>query len=363
MPHPFAQLALLLVLLAPTARAQVFSPSSGPDSEAAAAGPTAPSSKEEAPLRVAVLAFEANASARDSATGVTSLITGRLAEAPRLWVVSQRDVEASLDDAQRRQLADLKTSCERGACLKDLSTLTGARFVVIGRVDRFGDSYLLSANLLDTEREESLSKPRAESPEADTLFPTVYAIADALVAELVAPGVTQGARPLIGGAPMVGGGGLSLGLRINNNFVDKLANFNPGADLEVGYWFHPEWLGFVQVGFSYLRSDTAGAEGGLNVLPSVVGARHYHNVEKSLRPYWGFGLGVQLSFGDFGIFQSTGPLPTVVGFLGLEYLIAGHVGVQLEAGTNVAQAVLGLAESKLGDGLNLDLNLGIAYHF
>nr|WP_217911135.1 hypothetical protein [Myxococcus sp. AM011] len=348
-------------MLSPSAWAQVFSPSSEPDPQPVPA--TSAPSKEEAPLSVAVLAFEANPSARDSATGVTSLITGRLAEAPRLWVVSQRDIDASLNEAQRQQLVELKSSCERGLCLKDLAKLTGARFVIIGRVDRFGESYLLTANLLDTEREESLSKPRAESPEADTLFPTVYAIADALVAELVAPGVSQGARPLIGGAPMVGGGGLSLGLRINNNFVDKLANFNPGADLEVGYWFHPEWLGFVQVGFSYLRSDTEGAEGGLNVLPSVVGARHYHNVEKSLRPYWGFGLGVQLSFGDFGIFQSTGPLPTVVGFLGLEYLIAGHVGVQLEAGTNVAQAVLGLAESKLGDGLNLDLNLGIAYHF
>lgn len=359
MPHTFAPLVVLLVLLSSTAWAQVFSPSSEPEPAPATSAPA----KEEAPLSVAVLSFDANASARDSATGVTSLITGRLAEAPRLWVVSQRDVDASLNEAQRQQLVDLKSSCERGLCLKDLSKLTGARFVIIGRVDRFGESYLLTANLLDTEREESLSKPRAESPEADTLFPTVYAIADALVAELVAPGVSQGARPLIGGAPMVGGGGLSLGLRINNNFVDKLANFNPGADLEVGYWFHPEWLGFVQVGFSYLRSDAEGAEGGLNVLPSVVGARHYHNVEKSLRPYWGFGLGVQLSFGDFGIFQSTGPLPTVVGFLGLEYLIAGHVGVQLEAGTNVAQAVLGLAESKLGDGLNLDLNLGIAYHF
>ncbi len=360
-PHTFAPLVVLLVLLSPSAWAQVFSPSSEPDPQPVPA--TSAPSKEEAPLSVAVLAFEANPSARDSAAGVTSLITGRLAEAPRLWVVSQRDIDASLNEAQRQQLVELKSSCERGLCLKDLSKLTGARFVIIGRVDRFGESYLLTANLLDTEREESLSKPRAESPEADTLFPTVYAIADALVAELVAPGVSQGARPLIGGAPMVGGGGLSLGLRINNNFVDKLANFNPGADLEVGYWFHPEWLGFVQVGFSYLRSDTEGAEGGLNVLPSVVGARHYHNVEKSLRPYWGFGLGVQLSFGDFGIFQSTGPLPTVVGFLGLEYLIAGHVGVQLEAGTNVAQAVLGLAESKLGDGLNLDLNLGIAYHF
>ncbi|QSQ14888.1 hypothetical protein [Myxococcus landrumensis] len=369
MPHSFTPLfAVLLVLLAPSAEAQASPEPSAPqvptpaEGNVATAAPTPTPPTEEAPLSVAVLAFDANPSARDSVAGVTSLITSRLAESPRLWVVSQRDVDAPLDEVKRHLLAELK-SCERGECLKELAALTGARFVVTGRVDRFGDTYLLSANLVDTERGQSLSTPRAEAPEADSLFPAVYAVADALVVELLQPGSGQGARPLIGGAPRVGGGGLSLGLRINNNFVDKLSALNPGGDLEVGYWFHPEWMGFIQVGFSYVHSTTEGAKGGLNVLPSVVGARHYHNVESSLRPYWGFGLGVQLSFGDFGIFQSTGPLPTVVGFIGLEYLIAGHVGVQLEAGTNVAQAVLGLAESKLGDGLNLDLNLGIAYHF
>ncbi|MFY1829361.1 hypothetical protein ACN47A_25815 [Myxococcus fulvus] len=377
MSRVFAQLVLLLVLspsawaqspvesVSPPDAAQVGpaeTPPVAPAAEVPAVPAPATPAPDEAPMSVAVLAFDSNPSARDSVTGVTSLITARLAESPRLWVISQRDIEASLDAERRRQLVELET-CDVGPCLQQLATLTGARYVVSGRVDRFGDSYLLTARLVDTEAGLTLAKPRAESPEADTLFPTVYAIADALVAELVNPGENHGARPLIGGAPLTGGGGLSLGLRINNNFVDKLSTLNPGADVEVGYWFHPEWLGFIQVGFSYVQSTTEGAKGGLNVLPSVVGARHYHNVEKSLRPYWGFGLGVQLSFGDFGIFQSTGPLPTVVGFIGLEYLIAGHVGVQLEAGTNVAQAVLGLAESQLGDGLNLDLNLGIAYHF
>ena len=39
------------------------------------------------------------------------------------------------------------------------------------------------------------------------------------------------------------------------------------------------------------------------------------------------------------------------------------MGLQLEAGTNVAQAVLGLAGHGLGDGINLDLNAGVSYHF
>ncbi|MFP2927809.1 hypothetical protein ACLESO_21955 [Pyxidicoccus sp. 3LG] len=320
-----------------------------------------PQAPEKEALIVAVLTLESNEAGRDSAPGVTSLIASRLAESPRLRVLSQRDIETVLDAERQRQLLGIK-SCDRGACLQELSSITGARYIVTGRLDRFGDQYLLTASLVDTIGGRSLAKPRAEAPEADTLLRTAEAVADQLLAALVTPAEAPTARPLLGRVT-TGGGGFTLGLRINNNFIQNLATLNPGADVELGYWFHPEWVGFAQIGFSYVQSNAEGAKGGLNVLPSVIGARHYHNLAKPLRPYWGLGLGVQLSFGDFGIFQSTGPLPTVVGFVGLEYLIAGHVGLQLEAGTNVAQAVLGLADSKLGDGLNLDLNAGIAYHF
>lgn len=352
-PRSLPLLASLFVLLATTALAQA------PASPAAPAPAQAP---EKEALIVAVLTLESNEAARDSAPGVTSLIASRLAESSRLRVLSQRDIETVLDAERQRQLLGIK-ACDHGACLQELSSITGARYIVTGRLDRFGDQYLLTASLVDTIGGRSLAKPRAEAPEADTLLRTAEAVADQLLAALVSPEEAPTARPLLGGTKTTGGGSYLLGLRINNNFISNLATLNPGADLEFGYWFHPEWVGFAQVGFTYVRSNEEGSKGGLNVLPSVIGARHYHNVAKSLRPYWGFGLGVQLSFGDFGIFQSTGPLPTVVGFAGLEYLIAGHVGVQLEAGTNVAQAVLGLAESKLGNGLNLDLNAGIAYHF
>ncbi len=368
MPRSFPLLASLFVLLVTTAHAQTppAPETAAPGAtEAPAAGGQTPSAPAREPEKeafiVAVLTLESNEAARDSAPGVTSLIASRLAESPRLRVLSQRDIETVLDAERQRQLLGIK-SCDRGACLQELSTITGARYIITGRLDRFGDQYLLTASLVDTIGGRSLAKPRAEAPEAGTLLRTAEAVADQLLAALVTPEQDATARPLLGAKP-TSGGGYTLGLRLNNNFIDNLATLNPGADVEVGYWFHPEWVGFVQVGFTYVRSNTEGSKGGLNVLPSVVGARHYHNVEKSLRPYWGFGLGVQLSFGDFGIFQSTGPLPTVVGFGGLEYLVAGHVGLQIEAGTNIAQAVMGLAESKLGDGLNLDLNAGIAYHF
>jgi TolB-like protein len=308
-------------------------------------------------LTIAVLPFESNAAAQDVAPGVAALLASRLAESPRLKVLTQRDIDAVLGAERQRVLLGDKKSCSEGPCLQALSSVVGARYVLSGRVDRIGERYLVTSSLVDTVRGQNLGRPSAESRDTESLLRDIGTVAEQLLAQLepsksAPPASAEG----FSGGPVVG-------LRINNSFISRLASLNPGADVELGYAFHPEWVGFVQVGLSFVRSDDAGREGRLNVLPSVVGLRHYHNLESAFQPYWGFGLGVQLSFGDFGIFQSTGPLPTVTGFFGAEYRIGRHVGVQLEAGTNVAQAVLGLAGQGLGDGINLDLNAGLSYHF
>ena len=313
---------------------------------------------------VALLSLETNnAAAEEAAPGVASLIASRLAESPHLKVLTQKDIEAILGVERQRQLLG-KGACAQAACLEEVSHLTGARYMITGRLDRFGDKYLLTVSLLDTTKGRSLAKPRAEASSPEELPQIADAIGEQLLAELVPPaGKTAAGRPLFGSAEDTPGGGLVLGLRINNTFIDNLAALNPGGDLEVGYHFHPEWIAFLQVGITFVRKTEDGATSRLNVLPSVIGARHYYRMQHAFRPYWGLGLGVQLSFGQFGIFRSTGPLPTVIGFFGAEYVIAGKVGFHLEAGTNLAQATLGLAENGLGDGLNLDLAAGISYHF
>ncbi|MCY1042167.1 hypothetical protein OV208_12655 [Corallococcus sp. bb12-1] len=334
------------------------SPTSSPASLKAPSADAKP-----APAVVLVLPLESNAAGKEAAPGITLIIASRLAESPLLRVQSRRDIQTMLDtEQQQRLLGD--SGCEEEDCLRELSSITGARYILTGRLDRFGGQYLLTASLVDTRDGRNLARPRAEVSEDDELLRTAVAVSDELLSVVSSSGDAVKARPLLGGAVASSpGGGLTLGLRFNNSFIDKLSSLNPGLDLELGYWFHPEWQGFLQVGFTLVRTNGDSGEGKLNVLPSIVGARHYHRLDKSLRPYWGFGLGVQLSFGDFGIFQSTGPLPSVVGFAGLEYLLAGHVGFQLELGTNIAQAVLGLAQDGEGDGLNLDVTAGIAYHF
>jgi TolB-like protein len=337
------RLSLLpLLLLAPVALAQ-----SAP--EASPSTPTA--NPTPAPLRLVLLPLEADGEMREEAQGLTALIVSRLAESSRLAVSTESDARA----------VRAAGSCAEGSC-DEAQSAPKARYVVTGRLDAFGSRYLLTATLMDAESGRALSRPRVEVVARDALPRAALSVADELLTALVPdPAARATSAAPSGSAP--GMGSFLAGVRVNNSVISNLSSFNPGADVEVGFQFHPEWVVFGQLGISYVSSRQEGAQGGLNVLPGLVGLRHYHNIGIPLRPYWGLGVGVQLSFGEFGIFQQTGPLPTVIGFGGLEYLFFEHLGVQVEASTNIAQAVLGLADGGLGSGLNLDLTGGIAWHF
>ncbi|KFE69334.1 hypothetical protein [Hyalangium minutum] len=373
-----ASLAAPVAPAAPPEAAPATPPAEAPAAEApaAVAPPAATAAPEQKPASekkpsdasplptVAVLALESNKAAQEAAPGIASLIASRLADSPKLKVLTQRDIETMLSTERQRQLLGSGSCSSKGPCLEELSNAIGAQYVVAGRLDRFGDKYLLTVSLLDTFSGRSLARPAAEAPSTEDLLQVADAVGEQLLAELAPEGETRAARPLFGSARETPGGGLVLGLRINNSFISNIQALNPGADLEVGYAFHPEWVGFLQVGITFIRANGDESESGrLRILPSLLGARHYYRLQHAFRPYWGLGLGVQLAFGQFGIFESTGSLPTVIGFFGAEYLIGGKFGIHLEAGTNLAQATLGLADNGLGDGLNLDLTAGILYHF
>ena len=345
---------LLVLLLGTAAGAQPSSPEPEAAPPAVQPPPVAP---EPAPvLTVILLPLESNADAREQAAGVSSLLVSRLAESSRIAVSTASDQEA----------VRLAGVCATGPCPEAAPGTPGsskARYVITGRLDGFGSRYLLTTSLVDAESGRALGRPRIEVAAREALPRAAVSVADQLLATLL-PEPTE---HVIAKAPTVtkvpGVGSLLFGVRFNNSLISNLSTFNPGGDVEIGFQFHPEWIVFGQVGLTYVTAQEVGRKGGLNVLPSVLGLRHYHNVERAFRPYWGLGLGVQLSFGEFGIFRQTGPLPTVIGFFGCEYLIAGHFGIQLEASTNLAQATLGLSDGGLGSGLNLELNAGIAWHF
>ncbi|WP_245814676.1 hypothetical protein [Cystobacter ferrugineus] len=333
---------LLLLLLAPAVHAR-------PASESPA--PPAPEGETPAPMRLVLLPLKADTETREEAPGLTALMASRLAESPRLAVSTESDVQA----------VRTAGSCADGSCEQEAARATKARYVVTGRLDAFGSRFLLTATLVDSESGQALLRPRAEVAAREALPRAAVSLADQILATLVPDPNARATSPMPEELRPRQGSFLA-GLRINS-LIFNLSSFNPGGDVELGYQFHPEWVVFGQLGVTFITTTQTGSKGGLNVVPGVLGLRHYHGIENRLRPYWGLGLGVQLSFGEFGIFRQTGPLPTVIGFVGLEYLFFNRLGVQLEASTNIAQATLGLADGGLGSGLNLDFNLGIVWHF
>jgi TolB-like protein len=308
---------------------------------------------EAPPVPIAVLQLEAEAALEPQARSVTALLASHLAETPGLRVLTSADVQAMVGLARQRELLG-EQGCVEGRCASALADATGARYVVTGRLDRHGERYVLTTSLLDSVEARPLARPRAEAASEAALPEAASDVAEQLL----------GALRTAPGTPLPFEGEWVAGLRVNNSFVSRLRALNPGGEVELGYRFHPEWQGFVQVGLSFVRKGGDSEEAGrLNVVPSVLGVRHFHRIQHALQPYWGLGLGLQLSFGQYGVFRETGTLPTVIGFAGLEYRVGRHLGLQLETGTNVAQALLGLSENGLGDGLNLDLNAGLAWHF
>lgn len=243
----------------------------------------------------------------------------------------------------------------------ELSGAVGARFVGYGRLDQFGASYVLTFTVFDARKGLPLLKTRGDADNDARLPEAVDQIAHAVWTALKVPpgGALNGEDAA---ALRDEREGVELAFKIGSNFISSLQSLSPSGQFEFDYRFASEWEVLIDIGIAFVRTDQNGG-GGLNVVPSFIGMRKLYFVHNKLQPYWGLGLGVQLSFGQFGIFSNTGPLPTIIGLAGLRWQFADHWGVELELSTNLAHATLGLVASGLGSGLNLDGTLGIAYRF
>jgi hypothetical protein len=304
-------------------------------------------------VAVALLPFEANPGAAGALAPVEALVASRLAEAPGLRVVSQQDIATAIGVERQKQV--LGGDCNDSDCYAELTGAVGARYLVKGRVDRLGSVYVLSANVFDSHRAVSVAKPRAEASEEADLVPASEQLVREIFSSLgvVTETATKPDRPI----PQSG----SVALRMGTQLLTAQGGFNPGADVELGWRFHPEWLALLQLGFNLVRSEDGS---GLTVQPGVLGVRKLYRVERAFQPYWGLGLGLQLSIGQFGFFSATESFPTVLGSFGGQYLFTDRFGVMLDFSTNIAQTIMGLRHREsTGKGLNFDISFGVNYQF
>ncbi len=302
---------------------------------------------------VAVLGFDANPAAKEQVAAVQALVASQLADAKDLRVISQADLATMLDVERQRKL--LGVECTE-SCMSELAGAIGARYVLSGRADRFGDAWVLTATLFDSHEARALTKAHSEAETEADLPEAARRLSGEVVGALGVPSAQRG----LGTAKR---GGVTLGLKMGNSFLIGLTAFSLTTDLEIGYRFEPDWVGFIQLGFTWVpRTEIVSQSFG--VLPSVVGVRHLYRLDASFQPYWGLGLGVQLALdGKFGFVRDTGPLPMVLGFGGFQYMITERFGVGLEASTNIAQPIVGLINGGSEGGLNFDANATLGWRF
>lgn len=314
--------------------------------------------RAEEPKSVAVLAFQSNPDGKGQESAVEALVSTELARAPGVRVITQADLKTLLDTERQRQLLGTDTKECTEACMAELAGAAGARYVLSGRVDRFGERYVLLASLFDSQEARVLAKKSVEA-EGDAGLPEA---SERLSRELLASlGLQPSASP--GAGRDSERGRISLGLRVGNTFIANLAALNLGGDLELGWRIDPRWVALLQVGVTLVRHQSELLPEQFVILPSVLGIRRLYRTDASFQPYWGLGLGVQLALGNFGPFQKTGPLPTVIGAVGFQYGLTERMSLGLEGTTNVAQMMLGFTEGQRGNGFNLDLNGSVTWRF
>lgn len=299
---------------------------------------------------VAVTRLRGTAATDAQTEPVTALVAAKLSEVAALRVVTEQDIAALIGLERQKQL--LGANCEEGSsCFTELAGAIGSKYLVTGRLDRFGDRWTLTTTLIDAERNEALTRTRHDAETEDDLPAAAEAAATGLTDFLnghLKLGIA--AKPA---AEVKEDTGADIGVRLGTNFIEGISTLSPAGDLVLGYRFDPAWVGFLQIGVTVVRDDA----NPVNVVPTVLGARHLYRVGKAIQPYWGIGLGVQLAIGSFGVFKETGPLPSVLGMVGVTWFITRWFGLGIEGSTNVAQTVLGLSRDADGNGAGNGFNL------
>ncbi len=327
--------------------------------EPAAPAPTTPAAPAKPPL-VAMLNLETNPAAAELGPSISGLVASTLAASPGVRLITAQDVATAVGLERQKQLLSKDGTCSDSACLAELSGAVGARYVVTGRLDKLGGRFVLTASAFDAAKAVALGKPSLEVESEEKLPGAARELARQVLVALGAEAPSNVSAAALAESKPVG---VWLSLKFGNTFVTSLTSLGLGGDIDVGYALTPSWVGFLQIGVTFVRATTEGETGRINVVPTVIGIRHLYRVDKDLQPYWGVGLGVQLAFGQFGFFSDSGPLPNVYAIAGLQWMFSKHVGVLVDASTNLAQAILGLTQTGKGGGFNLDLNVGVAFRF
>ncbi len=298
-----------------------------------------------APPVFVVVKLEANKPAAELAPGLGQTLVHRIAAAG-FEVREPEDVARQLGPERQKEL----NACEGAAraCWIGPAAEAGAGFLVAGRLDRFGDRYLLNLTVSDTRDGRIVVQSHQEADEAGEL---PHALGDASDALLVHFGVKPKPAPTFSPAEP---SGVNFRLGVGSQLITSVARLAPVVQMELGYRVMRAWEIFLQLSAAFTFDSTSTVE----LTPGLLGVRYYFRSGKSLQPTLGTGLGVLSTIGTFE--GKTRPSLLVLG--GLEWFPIDRLGVGLEASLDL----LGLAYdfgNTNKSGVNLGLSLAVMYRF
>lgn len=299
--------------------------------------------------RVAVMDFAASPADKDRAKGLSGVVSARLASYGGVQVVGFDEIGAALGLEKQKQAL----GCTEESCLQELSGALGVRYLVHGRLDRFGTSALLTAFLFDSRAAKGLVRFSQKVDDDAQLVGETERFAPQAAAAL---GLTASARPAnalqpppadttapAAAAPLVPD--FHLNLKLGNTLASlkgaSVTTYNVTFDLEGDYYFTPRWQAFLQATITIgSASDTTGTTSetskSFRLFSPYAGAKCTFRPLEHWRPY--LSLGVGLSFINKLFQTSTGDTVglNALAVAGLAWIPFSHVGFNVEAGVNLS---------------------------
>ena len=284
----------------------------------------------EAPA-VAVTEFGADAADREKAKGLSSVVASRLAAA-HARVIGLDEVAAALKLEKEKQML----GCSDDGCLAEISGALGVRYLVYGRLDRFGKSALLTGFVFDSRAAKGMLR-WSQRVDDDAQLPS-QAERFALQAAQALGLHDTGAAPDDGVLSPDFSANLKFGNTLNSLHGATLSTFNVRFDAEADYYLSPRWQIFASAGIVVgSASDPTGQTQGtrsFRLFPAFAGLKYSFRALDQVRPYVGAGLGLSLVNKLFDKSDTSGIITQ--GLLGVAWVPLRHFGFNVEASVNLS---------------------------
>lgn len=119
----------------------------------------------------------------DLAPALTDLVTGRVAQAKSLAVISSSEISQVLGLEGKKQLL----GCSQNACLTDIANTMSARYVIFGRVNGLGNLKVVQLRLFDASEARFLQRITLRGEDIVALSDQIPASVDSLIGGLLDP--------------------------------------------------------------------------------------------------------------------------------------------------------------------------------